>query len=77
MIDYVFTRAYTLERIPYQPGDEIQRTPRLGDWLIAQGIPLRRKDGQPLPPPVVAKLLQPPRVAPASPRWSCCGRRPQ
>lgn len=83
MITFVFTRAHTLDRVLYSVGDEIERTQRLGDWLIEQGVPMRRK----VPPPAVVHKPTAPAVraqaaAPAAAvptafaaprRRSCCG----
>lgn len=76
MIDYVFTKAHKLDRVQYNAGDEIQRTARMGDWLVSQGIPLRRKNpAAEVSAPRPAPGAPVPRAAlstTASPRW-CCG----
>lgn len=83
MITFVFTRAHTLDHVLYSVGDEIERTQRLGDWLIEQGVPMRRKE----PPPAVVKQAAAPvlRAQSAAPttaapavfatrrRATCCG----
>ena len=84
MITFVFTRAHTLDRVLYSVGDGIERTQRLGDWLIEQGVPMRRKVSP--PPAVVHKAVAPAVRAqsalPAAPlsaafaaprRFGCCG----
>lgn len=88
MITFVFTRAHTLDRVLYGVGDEIERTQRLGDWLIEQGVPMRRKVPPPAPvvhkaaapavraqsAPLMAPLAVPVAAAFAAPRRrSCCG----
>lgn len=83
MITFVFTRAHTLDRVLYGVGDEIERTQRLGDWLIEQGVPMRRKV---LPTPSAVKTAAPavraqsaaptaaaPTVFATRRRATCCG----
>ena len=88
MSEYVFTREHTLDRVKYQAGDALGNNrkgePYDAQWLMAQGVPLRATDQQSViprvtdapivrPAPLAAAVSRPQFIAPASPRFKCCG----
>jgi hypothetical protein len=77
MRDYRLVQAHRINKVLQPVGAEVELPEQTGDWLVSQAIAVRVEQAVvPRAPSVPALLARAPRaqfVAPASPRFKCCG----